>query len=133
MVRVLVVIASCLAAVRTVTKTTLYLDFGTKRTVVPDVSGYVVFKHIGRTKGTLDSFELGFDPTVYGSLVSGQIVALVRGVVALVTLKLWFCFLVDASSMKTKTHSSSECVRTLIALECCFLVGVVFLASEVVL
>lgn len=133
MVRVLVVIARFIVAVRTITKTTVYLDFGTIRTVVPDVSSYVCFFELYRAKGTLDSFELGFDPTVYGSLVSGQIVALVRGVVALVTLKLWFCFLVDASSMKTKTHSSSECVRTLIALECCFLVGVVFLASEVVL
>ena len=83
-----------------------------------DVPGDVVFKHLGSAQGTRLLLEFVLDALVYGSLVSREVVALIRGVVALVTLELWFCFLVDASPMLPKTHPSSERVRALVALEC---------------
>ena len=83
-----------------------------------DVSSDVAFKHHGLTQWTFFVLEFGLDALVYGSLVPREVVALVRGVVAMVTLELWFCFLVDASSMLPKTHPSSERVRALVAREC---------------
>ena len=115
---VLMVIPRLLVRVRLFTEPALDSNEVSEETIVSNVSSEIIFKHLGAANGTCFVLEFGLDALVYGSLVPRQVAALVRCVLALVTFELWFCFLVDASPMLPKTHSSSERVRALVALEC---------------
>ena len=91
-----------------------------KRTAFSDVPRDVRFIQFGTTEGAWFTFELVLDALVHSSRVPCQVVALIGGVVTfgVVTLELWFCFVVNPSFVHLHLGTVSKRVRALVALEC---------------